>query len=210
MGKAALLGAVLAWAPGGVQAGPGGFLNCAPGVQVPYQGTVEGRLVLDGALNVVEAPPAKVRSCPLGRGRQFYDPEDMQVTQVWWDELGAPGLITTGVARTRMRNGDELRLAFYLASVFVSETEVVYTGSYTILPGGTGRFEYGEGAPEDLGSGEIKGSATLAVDPESGHYIMTFSHQFDGDLYLLPRGWHYGGFSWPDFPEMSWSWFEWR
>lgn len=153
----------------------------------PFAGSVAGELQLqllpDGTLALLAAPPAAISGSHIGQGVQLYDEASMVIAPVVDPNLGVIGMSVSGAAVTVAANGDMMNIAFTLDGLFVSPTQLQYTGSYVVLPGGTGRFEYEHAGPEaNLGSGLIQGQATLVVDPATGQAVLSFAHDFSGDL----------------------------
>lgn len=164
-------------------------------VLVPFAGTVTGELQLqllpDGGMALLAAPPAAVRASHIGNGVQLYDAAGMVVEPVVDPNVGVVGMSVSGMAATVAANGDLMNITFELNGLFVTPTQLEYTGRYTVLPGGTGRFEYEDAALDaDLGSGLIQGEATLQVDPTTGEAVLSFAHEFAGDLAVEKSGKH--------------------
>ncbi|HNQ88040.1 MAG TPA: hypothetical protein PKM73_05445 [Verrucomicrobiota bacterium] len=141
---------------------------------VPYQGVVEGQIV--NSEGTVTGEAIQVAS-HLGKGVQQYDGGEIS-----FDDPSFDITLTKGAALSVAANGDVLLLEYSLYGYFVSLTEIVYEGTYTIQPGGTGRFDFPSGV--DLGTGEIVGRAT--VDGDTG--VLSFEHTFEGTLYSVGAG----------------------
>ncbi len=143
---------------------------------IPYLGEVAGTVVSGLDLQHPTAG-AVVRSHPLGPGTQVFEDLSLGVRETdGWTWLDTAGI---GVTTTASRN--ELRIRFALHGVFVGPTTVVYTGTFEVISGGTGPFEF-SGMSGGLGTGLIEGWAELTPDLVSGTLEFRFRHFFQGTL----------------------------
>lgn len=164
-----------------------GILSSASGLAgslVPYKGLVQGDLVVDLATGEVLSGEASQVASHLGVGTQSYGNVGLTVP-------GEGQLVLSGTAESVAANGDVLPLTYWLHGFYVSDTEILYAGTYTIQRGGTGRFDFPNNtdpdtAEIDLGTGTIIGQATVKF--ETGVLSLSFKHSFNGTLYSPGAG----------------------
>lgn len=154
----------------------------APSRLQPYLGEVEGVVLSDLTLQNPTAS-ASVRSHPLGPGVQTFE----QLSLEMGENAGWTLLSTRGVAVTTQASGEELRIAFDLEGVFVGPTSVQYTGTFVVIPGGTGPFLFA-GWVGDLGRGWIAGQAEVIPNFLTGTLEYRFHHLFGGTLRIAGGG----------------------
>ncbi|MCB1125857.1 MAG: hypothetical protein KDM81_05135 [Verrucomicrobiae bacterium] len=158
-----------------------------------YRGMVAGALVVDAAtLQPTGDAEARMIATRLGRGVQRFLQDEILVAPL--DQNGQlmtgtdpgqipTGIATFGIAHSVAADGDVLDIYFelYAPTALVESGPLPYTGNYTVLPTGTGRFAYPADAG-NLGEGIIRGTALLIPGEVAGTVSMQFAHTFRGTL----------------------------